>query len=91
VEEVLMDLVVMLAGTVDELAGLEDRYERELLNVLESVAGELEKLSPDDRLVFAAHVEAMNTRAAADPLVSAKYRRFLAEFPAAFGLIENPH
>jgi hypothetical protein len=79
----------MLAGTVDELAGLEDGYERELMNVLESVMGELQKLSADDRRVFAAHVEAMSARAAADPLVSAGYRKFLADFPAAFGLIEN--
>jgi hypothetical protein len=88
VDEVLMDLVVMLAGTVDELAGLEE-YERELMNVLESVAWEREKLSAEDRRVFAAHVESMSARAATDPLVSAGYRKFLAEFPAAFGLTEN--
>ena len=84
-----MDLVVMLAGTVDELAGLDDRYERELMNVLESVAVELQKLSDDDRRVFAAHVESISERAAADPVVSAGYRKFLAEFPTAFGLTEN--
>ena len=89
VNEVLMDLVVMLAGTVDDLAGLQDRYERELTNVLESVVAELEKLNPDDRRVFATHVEAMSARAAANPLVSTQYRAFLAEFPTSFGLIEN--
>jgi hypothetical protein len=31
VDEVLMDLVVTLAATIDELAGVDDRYERELL------------------------------------------------------------
>jgi hypothetical protein len=31
VNVVLMDLVVRLAATIDELAGLDDRYERELL------------------------------------------------------------
>ena len=89
VEEVLMDLVVMLAGTVDELAGLEDGYERELTNVLESVVAELEKLNADDRRAFAAHVGAMSARAAADPFVSAHYREFLAEFPTSFGLVED--
>ena len=89
VEEVLMDLVVMLAGTVDELAGLEDEYERELTNVLESVVAELEKLNADDRRAFAAHVGAMSARAAADPFVSAHYRDFLAEFPTSFGLVED--
>jgi hypothetical protein len=74
VDEVLMNLVVMLAGTVDELAGLQDGYERELTNVLESVVAELEKLNADDRRVFATYVEAMSARAAADPLVSAHYR-----------------
>ena len=69
-----MDLVVMLAGAVDELASLQDRYERELTNVLESVVAELEKLNPDDRRVFATHVEAMSARAEADPLVSAHVR-----------------
>jgi hypothetical protein len=66
VDEVLMDLVVTLAATIDELAGVDDRYERELLHVLESVAAELEKLNSDDRRAFAAHVEAMSARAAAD-------------------------
>jgi hypothetical protein len=89
VDEVLMNLVVMLAGTVDELAGHEDGYERELTNVLESVVAELEKLDAHDRRVFATYVEAMSARAAADPLVSAHYREFLAEFPTSFGLIEN--
>ena len=89
VDEVLMDLVVTLAATIDELAGVDDRYGRELLNVLESVAAELEKLGPDDRRAFVAHVEAMSARAAANPLVSAEYRKFLAEFPTSFGLIEN--
>jgi len=79
----------MLAGTVDELAGLDDSYGRELMNVLESVAAELEKLTPDERKLFAAHVDAMSARAAADPLASTEHRKFLAEFPAAFGLIEN--
>src|SRR4029453_16079619 len=37
---------------VDELAGLQDGYERELTNVLESVVAELEKLNADDRRVF---------------------------------------
>jgi hypothetical protein len=55
VDEVLMNLVVMLAGTVDELAGLQDGYERELTNVLESVVAELEKLNADDRRVFATY------------------------------------
>jgi formiminotetrahydrofolate cyclodeaminase len=91
VDEVLMDLVVTLAATIDELGGVDDRYERELLHVLESVAAELEKLNSDDRRAFAAHVEAMSARAAADPLVSAEYRQFLGEFPTSFGLIENMH
>jgi hypothetical protein len=82
---------VTLAAAIDELTDVDDRYERELLTVLESVAAELVKLGPDDRLVFVAHVEAMSARAAADPLVSAEYRNFLAEFPTSFGLIENMH
>jgi hypothetical protein len=40
VDEVLMDLVVTPAATIDELADVDDRYERELLHVLESVAAE---------------------------------------------------
>jgi hypothetical protein len=89
VDELLMNLVVMLAATIDELAGLEDGYEHELTNVLESVVAELDKLNADDRRVVATHVEAMSARAVADPVVSAHYREFLAEFPTSFGLIEN--
>lgn len=75
-----MDLVVTLAATIDELAGVDDRYERELLHVLESVAAELDKLNSDDRRAFAAHVEAMSARAAADPLVSADIASSSASF-----------
>jgi hypothetical protein len=81
--------VVTLAATIDELAGVNGQHDRELLNVLEGVAAGLEKLTPDNRRVFVAHVEAMQARAAADPLVSADYRQFLADFPTSFGLVEN--
>jgi len=90
VNVVLMDLVVRLAATIDELAGLDDRYERELVKMLEYVAGELDKLNPDERHEFAAHVEAMSASAATDPLASAELRKFLAEFSAGFGLIDEP-
>ena len=84
-----MDLVVRLAATIDELAGLDERYERELLKILEYVAAELEKLDPGDRRVFMKHVELMSASAAADPRASAEFRDFLAEFSAGFGLIDE--
>jgi hypothetical protein len=89
VNVVLMDLVVRLAATLDELAGLDDRYERELLKMLEYVAGELDKLNTDERNEFAAHVEAMSASAATDPLASTELRKFLDEFSAGFGLIDE--
>jgi hypothetical protein len=84
---VLMDLVVMLAGTVDELMD-DDEYARELGNVLESMAAELEKLDPEERRELVAHVQRA-AQADRDPLVSNSYRAFLAEFSVAFGLVEE--
>ncbi|MDT4935835.1 MAG: hypothetical protein QOK11_3727, partial [Pseudonocardiales bacterium] len=45
---VLMDLVVRLAATVDELMD-DDEYARGAQNVLESMVADLEKLDPDER------------------------------------------
>lgn len=84
-----MDLVVRLAATVDELAS-DERYERELMTVLEYVVSELGKLSIDERDVFVRHVEAMTASAAGDPLASPEFRQFLAEFSDGFGLIDEP-
>jgi hypothetical protein len=89
VNVVLMDLVVRLSATIDELAGLDDRYERDLVKMLEYVAGELDQLTQDERHEFAAHVEAMSAAAASDPLASAELRKFLAGFSAGFGLSDE--
>jgi hypothetical protein len=57
--------------------------------MLEYVAGELDKLNLDERHEFAAHVEEMTAAAVTDPLASADLRKFLAEFSAGFGLIDE--
>ena len=83
---VLMDLVVRLAATVDELLD-DDKYARGAQKVLESMVADLEKLDPDERRELVAHVQGMAAQADRNPLASDGYRRFLAEFPTGFGIV----
>jgi hypothetical protein len=85
---VLMDLVVRLAATVDELMD-DDEYARGAQNVLESMVADLERLDPDERRELVAHVQGMAAQADRNPLASDGYRAFLAEFSAAFGIVEE--
>jgi hypothetical protein len=86
---VLMDLVVRLAATLDGIWGADDRYDREVGKMLEYVAAELDRLSSDERQAFVRHVQEMSASAAADPLVSDDFRRFLSEFSSGFGLVDD--
>ena len=89
VNAVLMDLVVRLTATLDEIWGTDvDRYDRYIGKTMEYVAAELDKLSPAERQAFVEHVEAMSASVAANPLASDEFRRFLSEFASGFGLID---
>jgi hypothetical protein len=66
---VLMDLVVRLAATVDELLD-DDKYARGAQKVLESMVADLEKLDPDERRELVAHVQGMAAQADRNPLAS---------------------
>ena len=87
VNAVLMDLIVRLTATLDEIWGTDvDRYDRYIGKTMEYVAAELDKLSPEERQAFVEHVEAMSASEAANPLASDAFRRFLSEFASGFGL-----
>jgi hypothetical protein len=85
---VLMDIVVMLAGAVDELMD-DDEYASGALKVLESMVAEFERLNPDERREFVVHVQKMAAEAERNPIASASRREFLTEFPASFGLADE--
>jgi hypothetical protein len=85
---VLMDLVVRLAATVDELMD-DDEYARAARKVLESMVADLQKLEPDERRELIAHVQGMAAQADLSPLTTDGFRTFLAEFPTGFGIVEE--
>ena len=88
VNETLMRSVVSLASFVEEVAR-HDELERSAMTALEALAGALEDLDHAEKAELAAVARQMHADAIRDPTAGDAHRRFLAEFPVAFGLVAS--